>query len=269
MLTLTLTLALAAPLLALPPQDPELEGPPPERVKSAVAALEEAFDQDEIGPRISAIQGASDVPAKEVVAALAKLGLRSKQREVKAAAVGALGLMREPSALEELHSLAKRDKRKLRKDYELYATLLQSIARHGDASSIPILTKDFFGVRDRAVIRARILGLGNIRDVAAIEELFSLMKSADRKYVQPYMNDFNLSLVVLIGVEQGRSQDLWLKWWNDHKKTLTVLEKPPKLPQALARRWDGYWGNPRTYDRQKRRGDRGDDTDDDDPSAGH
>ena len=38
-----------------------------------------------------------------------------------------------------------------------------------------------------------------------------------------------------------------------------VLEDLPPMPKELRNRWDGYWGYERVYERQKRRGRRGED----------
>ena len=112
---------------------------------------------------------------------------------------------------------------------------------------------------EREVVRARILGLAQIRTPASVEELFSIMRKTDRRRVQPHMGDFQLALVVLTGVDHGTDLDRWIGWWNESKKTLQVAEKPSPMPEELQNRWNRYWGLPRVYDRQKRRDQRGGD----------
>jgi hypothetical protein len=257
-------------LLAIPlsqDRDAEPKAPSKERVEAAVSALTEAFDsydKEQPAPTVGAIQSAADVPAKEVVSVLAKRGLRHENREVAMASIQALGMLDHPAALKQLHSLSKRDRKKLAKDPDLSVAVVKAIARHGNPDSIPYLIKDIFQAKDPAIARARIVGLAGIRSERSVEELFGLMRGAARNKIQPYMRDFWLALVVLTAVDQGMSQDLWMSWWGDNKKTLKVGAKPPVLPEELQRRWDSYWGNRRTYKRQKRRGERGDDPERDD-----
>lgn len=266
-----LSLILAAPLLfAIPPtqdRDAEPKAPSKERVEAAVTALTEAFetyDRKQPAPTVGAIQSAAEVRAKEVVSVLAKLGLRHANREVAMASIQALGMLDHPAALKQLHSVSKRDRKKLARDKDLSIAVVKAIARHGNPDSIPYLVKDIFQAKDPAIARARIVGLGGIRSERSVEELFGLMRGAARNKIQPYMKDFRLALVVLTAVDQGESQDLWMSWWNDNKKTLKVSAKPPVLPKQLQGRWDSYWGNRRTYERQKRRGERGNDPERDD-----
>jgi len=266
-----LSLILAAPLLlaSAPAQDrdAEPERPSKERVEAAVAALTEAFeafDKEQPAPTVGAIQGAAEVRAEEVVAVLARLGMRHENRDVAMASITALGLLDHPAALKKLHSLSKRDRKKMAKDPDRVIAVVKAIARHGNPDSIPYLTRDMFQDKRPSVTHARIVGLGGIRSTRSVEELFHLMRGAARNKVQPYMKDFRLALVVLTAVDHGHSQDLWMGWWNDNKKNLKVSAKPPVLPKDLQGRWDSYWGNRRKYVRQKRRGERGDDPQRDD-----
>ena len=180
------------------------------------------------------------------------------------ASIQALGMLDHPAALKQLHSLSKRDRKKLAKDPDLSVAVVKAIARHGSPDSIPYLIKDMFQTKHPQIARARIVGLGGIRSTRSVEELFGLMRGAARNKIQNYMKDFRLALVVLTAVDQGQSQDLWMSWWSDNKKDLKVSAKPPVLPKELQRRWDSYWGYQRKYNRQKRRGERGDDPERDD-----
>src|SRR5262249_49300774 len=152
----------------------------------------------------------------------------------------------------------------MQKDAGLYASLLRAIGQHANASSIEVLADDLWGVQDHGVIQARILSLGRIRTVTSAETLLGLMKAAGPNKIQPFMEDFRLALLSITGVDQGASQDLWLRWWNDKKSKLKVPETPPQLPKAMQARWDSYWGGKMYKDRQPRRGERGKD----DPEKG-
>ena len=142
--------------------------------------------------------------------------------------------------------------------------LLKAIALHEDESSIEVLVDDALSKTiEREVVQARVLGLARIRTNESLEELFDIMRKVDRRKVQQRMKDIRLALVVLTHVDQGNDQDRWTAWWNDNKKTFEVPKVEPKLPRELGSRWSNYWGEQRQYDRQKRRGDRGDDPEDD------
>jgi len=245
---------LAALVLAVPPQ----EKTPPvdaERVKAAVEEFDKAFKSKEVKDRVAAIERAAQVVDGALVSAIAR-GLRDRETDVQRSAILALRGMNHPDALQSLQDTARRDKA-LKKDPALYCELLKGIGQYGSASSIPLLADEAWSVVDHNVIQARILSLGRIRDPAAVEALMSLMKVAGRHKMQAFMEDFRLSLVVLTGVDQGASQDLWQSWWNDHKRKLEIKPEPPELPKGLQQKWSYYWGEGRMYDRPTRSGERG------------
>ncbi len=188
------------------------------------------YDREQPAPTLGVIQGAAEVRSKEVVTVLARRGLRHENREVAMASIQALGMLDHPAALKQLHSLSKRDRKKLAKDPDLSVAVIKAIARHGNPDSIPYLIKDIFQAKHPKIDRARIVGLGGIRSTRSVEELFGLMRGAARNKIQPYMKDFRLALVVLTAVDLGQSQDLWMSWWIDNKKVLKVSYKPPVLP---------------------------------------
>ncbi|TDJ66846.1 MAG: hypothetical protein E2O39_15740 [Planctomycetota bacterium] len=254
MLQLLIVSALLAPI---PVQDEGRPAPDTARVEAAVMALRVASKAKDPAELVIAIQGQSDVLDAEVVGWIAK-GLNHKDESVQNASLYALRFMDHPAAVKALHKLVKRD-RKLHKSPERYENVLRAIGQHGDVASIPILLDKFFNVQDHKVIKARIYSLGNIRSKESVKALFQVMKSGDRKRVQNYMKEIRISLMTLTGVDQGTSQDLWIKWWNNNKRTLEVAPRAPLLPEAVKRRWDSFWGNRRTYDRSKKRRERGSD----------
>jgi len=241
-------------LLALPVQDPP---PSAERVAATVEALREAFSNGEAPERIEALGEASSVPDAEVCKWVAK-GLADKDHRVQLAAIESLRRLDHPAAVEALQS-GYEHRKELREDEDLGAALLKAVGQHGSPDSIEFLADDLFGSKERAAIRARILGLGNIRDVRAVEELMGLMKKASRRNVQPYMADLRLALLHLTGHDEGRSIDLWMTWWTEHKRGFELPETPPKLPRMDQLAWDYYWGNEIVRERPQKRGERGDD----------
>ena len=185
-------------------------------------------------------------------------GLAHKEREVQAAAIEALRYNAHADALEALHKVLKKDK-KLRKDAELYAALVRAVCQHGDTSSLKVLGKNPLDKLDRQVGRARILGYGMIRDRESVAALMKLLQSLGLRERQNYMQDFRIALYVLSGVDKGTNVEAWQTWWNDHKKTLEIAEKAPKLPETEQLRWNRYWGLDLEYQRDTKRRERGDD----------
>ena len=248
MAALLLSFLLALPLSA---QDPP---PKPEQVAAAVTKLQEAFARGTPEKRIEALDGARDIPHEDVVREAAR-GLRDSEVTVRAAAIECLRFQQHPDALKALHDLYRRDK-KLRKDEEMLPKLLKAIGQHQSPSSIPVFTEQGLdGVHDAVV--TRILALGNVRTRASLDALVDMLRAADRERVQGFMHSFQLALARLTGVDQGISQDAWMSWWNDNKKTIEVPKTPPKLPEEMQRRWDSFWGNELRYERAPKRGDRG------------
>ena len=103
-----------------------------------------------------------------------------------------------------------------------------------------------------------------IRHKESVEAVFGMMQKAGPLKVQGAMKEFRLSLMVLTGQDQGESRDLWVRWWQDNKKTFEIPKKPPRLPAPLQKQWDYYWGLYHVEGRKKERTDRGDDPEDDD-----
>lgn len=242
----------------LPGQDDEPKGPSKEAVAKAVKALEAGLAQKEPAQRIAALGAAAEVVHPDVVEALAA-GLKDPAPEVRDFTLDLLGKMREPSALAALHAYAKKHRRALPDDPDLYVLVLKSAARHGDPSTIALLTDRAFEVKHHMLIRTRILGLANIRDKRAVEALFDLMLETARARITPHIHEFQLAFNVLLGVDVGANQDRWAAWWNEHRKTYELAAKMPKLPEASLGMWEQFWGLERTYERNQKRGDRGQD----------
>lgn len=246
-------LLVLAPLFAIDtPQTPDAA-----RIKAVVAELDKAFKDGGSPERVKAIQSGAQVVDAEVISAIAK-ALRDKDAEVEKAAIEALRFMDHPDSKKSLIEAAKHEPR-IKKDLDLYASILRAIGQHGDAGSIEVLTEDIWTTIDADVTRARILGLGRIRTKAAVEKLFDLMRAAGPHKIQPHMDQFRVSLMVLTGVDQGTTPENWLKWWNDTKGKFEVAPKAAALPKELQYAWDVYWGEKRGDDRPKKRGDRGKD----------
>ncbi|MEZ6015840.1 MAG: HEAT repeat domain-containing protein [Planctomycetota bacterium] len=253
----------APPHSTAPASSPALQDdvpapPAKEVVERAVKALKVGLSAKEPAQRIAALQLAAEVVHRDVVKAITE-ALGDDATEVRDFTIDLLGKIEDPSALAALHAYAKKNRRTLPDEPELYVLLLKSISRHGEPSSIELLTDKFFETDHHLVIRARILGLANIRDKRAVETLFELMTKTDRRKVTPHIGEFQLALNVLLGVDVGKNQDRWVAWWNDNKRSFKVLEAMPKLAAESLTAWEQHWGLERTYARNKKRGDRGKD----------
>lgn len=249
------TLLSSAPLV-LSQEDTDEVTPDKDAIKAALERLKVAFDKDTETPeRIEAISSMRDVPCKEVAKALAK-GLKDKDLEVVQTTLEVLAKMDVDAALDQLVAFHKRDRR-LKDDEALLENTLKAIAWRGDPSTIDLLSDDIFTDASKGVLRARILGLGRIRTTESVKALIGIMKSSSKNKANPYMDELNLSLAVLTGVDKGKSQDRWFSWWNDNKKTLEVSEQPPEIQKQLQRKWDKYWGIKMEKERGEKREDRG------------
>ena len=244
-------------LLALCAQPQVTDTPSTDQVKATVKAVEEALHKGEPADRIAALAKASSVPDTAVAEAVAK-ALKDRDESVQKAALESLRFMDHPEALDALHSCYKKNS-SLRKSDSLSGVLLKAIGQHGDSSSIKVLSDSPFSTVNGAAIRARILGLGNIRDKQSVEELVALMKKVSRRKIEPFMGEFRLAMLRLTGQDEGRSVDLWMKWWNNNKRTFKVAEVAPKMPRRDQEEWDDYWGNMAPRERSKKRGERGGD----------
>jgi HEAT repeat protein len=246
-----LTLFVLATLCAAPGSASGDDG----KAATAVAALDKAFKDGDKSERLKAIQEAVLVADAAVVERIAR-ALRDREPDVQKGALEALRYVDRPEAVQALNDAAKRDV-KLHRDPELYACLLRAIGQHGDASSLDALAEDIWTAPEPAVLEARVLGLARIRGEASVAKLMDALRTAGASRVQPYMPDFRLALMVLTGVDQGTSPDLWLRWWNENRAKLRVEKKPLPLPKAMQLRWDAYWGDARYYDRPTARAERG------------
>lgn len=232
------------------------------KIKAAVTELDRAFSDGGTPERILAIERASLYGDPTVIERIAK-GLHDKDLAVTKSAIEALRFQKHADALKALHDAARRESR-IKKDEELYAWLLRAIGQHGSPGSVDLLADDVWSVLDARVIQARILSLGRIRTKASLDKLVELMRLAGPNKIQPFMEHFRISLMVLTGADQGTSQEGWMRWWNDKGSRVAVADKPSPLPKQLQILWDSYWGEAKPNERPTKRSERGKD----DPESG-
>ncbi|MHC4932740.1 MAG: HEAT repeat domain-containing protein, partial [Planctomycetota bacterium] len=173
-----------------------------------------------------------------------------KKEKVQIAAIDALGWSKHADALKQLHRLYRRD-RSLSKKEEAFAHLLKAIGRHGHKSSIKVLMDNVFKGLTLETGKARIMGLGNIREKESVEELIKGMKLAggnpprSNRYGQPRFIDwFRLAMLVLTGEDRGGDKEAWDRWWRENKKAFRMSRERPKISEELQDKWEGYWKEP-------------------------
>ncbi|MHC4924006.1 MAG: HEAT repeat domain-containing protein [Planctomycetota bacterium] len=219
-----------------------------ERVKEAIAALEEAFayegeDADEY--RVATIEAQACVMDPRVIDWIA-VHLKHSSDLVRIRAVNALGWTRHPRAL-ELMMKAYKDVPDLYKDEDLFAQLLKSIGRSGKPQALKVLADKPFKGLTLASGTARIMGVGRIRDNRSVGQLMDWLKmGGSRKFrggTQPrFMLQFRTAMASLTGQDLGSDKQAWLDWWKSAEKTLEVTEERPDMPRDLRQEWENYWG---------------------------
>jgi len=220
------------------------KGPSPEEIKAAAAACKEGLKAKEPADRIAAVQAAAKVDGNAVADEISP-AMRDKDETVASTAMRALGGMSCDESLKELHRMVKGADKKLQDNAKLYATLLRAVGQHGDKSSVEVLADDVTKNLDAEVVRARIYGLGNIRDRAAVEKLLDLTNLGNPLPGEdsPFMPDVRVALARLTGTDQTTNKSMWQEWWNKNKNGFKVSEAPPELAPDLQRQWDEYWAS--------------------------
>jgi hypothetical protein len=214
---------------------PRPAAPDPAAVARAESEIEQALRSGDAKIIAVALEAAQSVPHPAVVRKVVRAAA-DERLEVRLAAVQALRWLDHPSAVEALHRLGR--ERKVMKAPEVAAAVLRAIGQHADPTSVAILAREPFEPETIPCLRARILGLARIRTLASLEAL---------------MDDARIALMLLTGVDQGRSPELWERWWRDNRKTFAIPTAMPLLPRELRDQWNGYWGLPREYERNRAR----------------
>ena len=216
-----------------------------------VAELKEAFKSNDETVLDPVIREAGSVEDDAVIKQIAR-GLRHRSLAVKKASIETLGNMKSVSALKELHLLYWSNRR-LSKNPTLFAMLLQAIGRHGDKSSIKVLIDSPYRNLTLDSGRARLMGMGNIRDDESVKELVKISrKSGGRSrgsgisssWRGVFDEDFHAVLVILTGEDYGRGQEDLEKWWRTwrSKKGPLVAAERPQVDPEISQRFEKYWG---------------------------
>jgi len=219
-----------------------------DEVKQATDSVKAAFRTKDEVVIDKAIRQSMKVNDDAVSKEIAK-GLRNRSLAVRQAAIEALGSMDNETALKELHRLYFGD-RSLSKNPKLFALLLKEIGRHGDPSSIKVMTDSPFNRLTLESGTARLMGLGNIRDPKSVEELMKLSRKASGKqrgtgvtsqWRGAFNQAFDDAMFILTGQDYGRGKEDLEKWWRDNRKDLKIDAERPQVSEEVSERWAGYW----------------------------
>lgn len=224
--------------------------------KAAVEKLNEGLRSKEANVRQAALVDAAEAPYPEVIKAFGKV-LDDRSDDVAMIAAELLGRMEEEQALDTLRRFATRRKKVLAKDPGLQEEVLRAIGRHRSPKSTSLLIKGAFEEENSQVRRARVFAVANLRTTDAAKAIFSEMKKSDVKRLRGRLANVRPALIYLTGTDAGQDPARWLQWWESNRRTFEVPEQPPKLSGDYANQWARFWGDEMTYERRKKRSDRG------------
>ncbi|MGD2017541.1 MAG: HEAT repeat domain-containing protein [Planctomycetota bacterium] len=224
--------------------------------KAAVARLKAGLKSDQANERQAALVDAAETPYPAVIKALGD-AVSDRDPQVAMIAAELLGRMEQQEAVETLRRCATRGKKALAKNPELQREVIRAIGRHRDPKSISMLIKGAFSEKDRATGRARVFAVANLRSKESAAAIFGEMRKADEKRLRGWLASIRPALIHVTGTDAGQDPARWLQWWESNRRTFEVPEQPPKLTGTFAEQWARFWGEDRTYERRKKRGDRG------------
>ncbi len=218
--------------------------------------LNEGLRSKEANVRQAALVDAAEAPYPEVIKAFGKV-LDDRSDDVAMIAAELLGRMEEEQALDTLRRFATRRKKVLAKDPGLQEEVLRAIGRHRSPKSTSLLIKGAFEEENSQIRRARVFAVANLRTTDAAKAIFSEMKKSDVKRLRGRLANVRPALIYLTGTDAGQDPARWLQWWESNRRTFEVPEQPPKLSGDYANQWARFWGDEMTYERRKKRSDRG------------
>ncbi|MGB0331091.1 MAG: HEAT repeat domain-containing protein [Planctomycetota bacterium] len=250
-----------APEAAVCPQDPKDEGKetPKQRAakeKAAVERLNEGLRSKEANVRQAALVDAAKAPYPEVIKTFGKV-LDGRSDDVAMIAAELLGRMGDEQALDALRRFATRRKKALAKKPGLQEEVLRAIGRHRSPESTSLLIKGAFEEENPQIRRARVFAVAKLRTEDAAKAIFSEMKKTDVKRLRGRLANVRPALIYLTGTDAGQDPARWLQWWESNRKSFVVPEQAPKLSGDYANQWARFWGDEMTYERRKKRSDRG------------
>lgn len=224
--------------------------------KAAVTKLNEGLRSKEANVRQASLVDAAQTPYPEVIKVFGKV-LDDRSDDVSMIAAELLGRMEEEEALEALSRFATRRKKALAKNPGLQEEVIRAIGRHRSSKATSLLIKGAFEEENSQIRRARVFAVANMRTADAAKAIFGEMKKTDVKRLRGRLPNVRPALIYLTGTDAGQDPARWLQWWESNRKTFEVPAQPPKLSGDYASQWARFWGDEMTYERRKKRSDRG------------
>lgn len=224
--------------------------------KAAVAKLSAGLKSDQANERQGALIDAARTPYPKVVKALGEV-IGDEDPQLGMIAAELLGRMEQEDAYEALRRCATREKKRLAKHPELLEEVIRGLGRHRDPRSAKMLIKGAFDDENRMVGRARVFAVANLRSKEAAAAIFGEMKKKDVRRLNGWIQPIRPALIHVTGKDVGKDPARWLQWWEANRRTFEVPEQPPRLTAEHAEQWARFWGEERTYERRKKRSDRG------------
>ena len=226
------------------------------REKAAVKKLTDGLRSEEANERQAALVDAAKTPYPEVIKVFGKV-LEGKSNDLAMIAAELLGQMNEEQALDALRRFATRRRKALAKNPGLQEEVIRAMGRYRSSEVIPLLIKGAFEEENSMIRRARVFAVANARSTAAAKAIFGEMKKTDAKRLRGRLANIRPALIYLTGTDAGKNPDRWLQWWEANRRSFEVPGQPPKLSGDFAVQWARFWGEDRTYERRKKRSDRG------------
>ncbi len=251
--------AAGSPLASNQDSKADEEETPKERAakeKTAVKKLTEGLRSEEANERQAALVDAAKTPYPGVIKVFGKV-LDGSSADLAMIAAELLGRMEEEQALEALRRFATRRRKVLAKNPELEEEVLRAIGRHQSPEAIPLLIKGAFEEESPTIRRARVFAVANVRSTAAAKAIFGEMKKTDERLLRGRLANIRPALIHVTGTDAGKDPARWLQWWEANRRTFEVPDQAPKLSGPFAVQWAQFWGEDRTYERRKKRSDRG------------
>jgi hypothetical protein len=227
-------------LLLLPlclPQAGSIQSTEQASATIALDQLEQALISQNSAEIVRLLRSTAGLQNARVVAS-AREALMHPDLGVRGAAMEVLRYADTPETLEMLHG-AFAEGQLLESNELLYAHLIKATSHHANIGSVRYLVRGGFRNDTKTVLRARILGLGNVPSKSALIALMNGLAALNEEQRLLHMDEFRLALVRQTNVDWGMDAQAWLSWWEKNR----TKPRSPKagLSAALKPEWNAYW----------------------------